>query len=312
MAQLQAKYKVSAILVTLTALTVGFSNFADYELINFENDHFRSYTRQELENFVGNDRQLLPNYVCDGQKEFEVLPEAFIINEKKDSLRIQAYESNEQIVYREGAYYQLDGSPYERLDNRFYKHFDKAVKKLEGLPSARTLLRHLEKSRFPIVIKYGGWMSFSANDDGRMQSGLPMATALSIFVTGRRSAEIPASTNFRQIGIGGHIIWDPGAAATRFEVDGVRRPVPAYVSLAHEMYHAYDGIRGLLDQRMVWAPNRYPQTQVLEIRAVHFENLVRRESGLKYAKYYGNEETGPGLVDAQGNLLLIPSPCLKP
>ncbi len=296
----------------MTAVIIGISNMTDYELIHFENDHFRTNTRQELECFIGKDKELFERYLCDGKKEFEILPHAFVINEKKDSLRIQGQNTNEQLIYREGKYYHLDGSRRERLDNPFYKQFDQAVKKLETLPSAIALLRHLEKSRFPIVIKYSGGMRFDPNEDGRTGSGMQMATALMIFKTGRRSSEGSVSRLFHQIGMGGHLLWKPEAIVYRTEIDGIRRSVPDYVTLAHELYHAYDSIRGLLDRRMVWAPLRYPQTEVSEIRAVHFENLVRREAGLKETKYYGDEVTGPGLVNEQGNLLLIPSPCLTP
>ena len=48
------------------------------------------------------------------------------------------------------------------------------------------------------------------------------------------SEEVP----FTNIGAGGVVAWNP-------KLEGI----PSHVSLAHEMYHAFDSIRGLLDEQ---------------------------------------------------------------
>jgi hypothetical protein len=75
------------------------------------------------------------------------------------------------------------------------------------------------------------------------------------------------------------------------------------------MYHAFDSIRGLLDMRFVQG-EKYEFTQASEYRAVYFENLTRKASGVIYRTHYGEDKTGPGVLDELGEPIKIPSPCL--
>ncbi|MBC7385463.1 MAG: hypothetical protein H7301_04765 [Cryobacterium sp.] len=86
---------------------------------------------------------------------------------------------------------------------------------------------------------------------------------------------------------------------------------PNFVTLAHELFHAYDGIRGLLDRRIVFPPERFESTEVSEYRAMYFENRIRHNSGIPYAIHYGTyAENEPGVLDASGNPIWFPVPCL--
>jgi hypothetical protein len=95
------------------------------------------------------------------------------------------------------------------------------------------------------------------------------------------------------------------------ESDGKKRIAPVHTILAHEMFHAFDGIRGLFDRRKVDGPT-YEYTEVLEYRGAYFENKIRAELGRKYRKYYGGSDQASGsLLDSDGNPFLFPAPCLK-
>jgi hypothetical protein len=278
-----------------------------YELVAFENDHYRDYTRAELEAAIGGDAALLASAACDGKREHRLLAEASVENAEGDSLRIRDSRNGPIFFYRGGRFFRENGTSASLPDGGFFAAAAATLAKLETLPTASALLRHLEKSRFPLTLEPGARMRFNPSDDGKTGSGLQMATGLMIFIRGRKTSEpLP----FHQLGVGGEIIWDPNSRVTRIESDGKRRTVPAHVSLAHEMYHAYDSVRGSLDTRLVWGPGEYESTQVLEYRAVRFENRVRAESGARYAKYYSANE-GPDLLDAEGEPIAMPAPCLK-
>jgi hypothetical protein len=296
----------AAFLSFFFAPTVLAKTAPPYELVAFENSHYRDFTRAELETAIGADAVLLSDHACDGRQERELLPEPAPTNLGRDSLRVRASRTGEIYLYREGRFHRMDGAPIPRPEGAFFADAASALVTLEKLPHGRALLRLLEKSRFPLVLEPGKWMRFNPSDDGRTGSGLQMASALMIFHRGRKTTE---NLPFRSIGVGGEIIWDPHSTMMRTESDGKKRIVPPHVSLAHEMYHAFDSVRGLLDTRLVWGPSDYEATQVLEYRAVYFENQVRAESGIRYAKYYGSEE-GADLLDDQGVPILMPAPCL--
>jgi hypothetical protein len=276
-----------------------------YELVAFENSHYRDFNRAELAAAVGRDASLIPDFACDGRQEREILSEPRLTNPARDSFRVRASRSGEIFFYRGGRFHRSDGTPTGVPTGEFFGAAAAALARLEKLPHGRTLLRQLEKSRFPIVLEPGKWMRFNPSDDGRHGSGLQMATAAMIFFRSRKTTE---NLPFHGIGVGGEIVWDPKSNATRIESDGKKRAVPPHVSLAHEMYHAFDSVRGLLDTRLVWAPE-YESTQVLEYRAVFYENQIRAESKIRFAKHYGSED-GADLLDDQGRPIAIPAPCL--
>lgn len=305
------KFKAALLLIVSTGLMAAVAaGEPDYQLLASENQHYRTFSRSELEKLIGSDQRLLPHYRCDGKTEFTLFPDSPITNDKKDSLRIKAIDSDEVIVYREGQYWSLDGVPISIPKDTFFKHVQGALKKLETFRNSQTLLRQLEKSRYPVVITFGSVMRFDPSEDSDPRNGIArsMATALMIFYTSRKTTQ--ANGKLDHLGVGGKVIWSPQAKITRFESDGVERVVPSYLSLAHELFHAFDGIRGLLDIRVVWNLAKYEQSEVAEYRAVYFENLLRKESGMKLSKRYGNGDEGADMLDDFGQPIYMPTPCL--
>lgn len=224
------------------------------------------------------------------------------------SLRVQATPKDEIYFYRDRKFFKLDGSPVRKLRGDFYRELASAFSRLEETQSGSRLLRILESSRYPLVVSYGKWMTYDATRDGKSQSSLHVATGMMFAHEKRVSSEF---TPIDQLGVGGRIVWDPSSSVLRMEVGGVSRAVPNHVTLAHEMFHAYDGIRGLLDRRLVFPSNRYETIEVGEYRAMYFENIVRKETGFPYAIHYGTyRPEEPGLLDSSGEPIWFPSPCL--
>lgn len=283
-------------LLSLFAL-ISFSALAqDYTLYQAENDHFRDYTREQLMERMGPSSALLPNYSCNGVNELDPFWPAIRQNEKEDSLQIKLYKSEEKIVYKKGEYFQLNGEVQTDLSNVFVAYVVDALKKIEEMPEGQKLLRQLERSHFPLTITFGG-NAFNPKDDaGTSYRGIYRANALAIFNHGRMTDE---DVPFNNIGAGGSIGWNPKTP-----------DLLPHIALAHEMFHAFDSIRGILDMRFVQG-EKYEQAFVSEYRAVYFENIARKASGIAYRTHYGQEQTGPGVLDENGEPRKMPSPCLK-
>ena len=205
-------------------------------------------------------------------------------------------KSEEKIVYKKGKYFKLNGEVQTDFSNIFVVYIIEALKKIEAVPEGQKLLRQLERSYFPLTIAHGG-NAFNPKDDaGRNYLGIYRANALSIFNNGRMTSEV---VPFNNIGAGGTVGWDP-------KTEGL----PAYIALAHEMYHAFDSIRGLLDMRFVQG-DEYEFVLMSEYRAVYFENIIRKAYGIDYRTHYGEDQVGPGVLDENNEPRRMPSPCLK-
>src|SRR5690606_38111620 len=201
-----------------------------------------------------------------------------------------------------------NGNELKNLSNdSFYKHVVRAMSRLEKLESASKLIRHLEESYFPLTIEFGG-NRFMPYAHGRPYQGIFIAGAISFVDTLRFTSE--EASIFDAIGTGGSIAWPPTMKLETMESDGKVRTLDPDVALAHEMYHAFDSIRGLLDQRGVVGAN-YENTTVAEYRASYFENLVRGELGIRYRKFYSSGEGNADLLDENREPYFISSPCLK-
>jgi hypothetical protein len=292
--------------IRLLALVVSFFGlcaFADlppYELVLLENPNFRDHTCESTVDRLRLTKSALDSYACDGKQEFQFIPELFVSNAAGDSLRIKASKSAEFVIYR-------SANQIENTSDPFIKDALKVLSTLESLPSGRLLIDRLRHSPFPLTITLGTPHFWPSDDAGNAHKGLMMAQALQHLVTLRWE---DINQQFDHVGAGGPISFNPNLGSVLIEADGQKREAPPYTVLAHEMYHAFDGIRGLLDRRIL-SGDGYEFTEVTEYRASYFENRIRFESGLRYRKYYGAESGDRSLLDANGNPLFIPATCLK-
>ena len=275
-----------------------------YQLIQFENSEFRDYTPAELIGLIGSDAQYLPEYGCDGKHEFQLFTPLDDENPNADSLTVRS-ASGRTYVYRDGA---MD--PQAAADSDpFVAQAIRALAILESRPSAARLLSLLERSRYPVEIARGGNRFDPHEVNGRSSFGIQEAQVLVYLNTLRKADSI---IPFHQLGVGGTVNWDPTGKYLARESDGELRPTLPEIALSHELYHAYDSIRGLLDQRMVDGA-AYEFEPVLEYRGVYFENRIRAESNVRYRRNYDSniaDANAPSLLDADGNPVLIPSACL--
>lgn len=283
--------------ILLLSILFSFQAFAqDFTLNQAENDHFRDYTFEQMTERLGPDATaLLPAYACDGVKEHDLFWQAPRQNENGDSLKIALYKSEERLIYKQGKYFKPNGDRARDLSDTFVAYVVEAMEKIEAFPEGARLLRALEKSHFSLTIIYGG-NAFSPHALGRAHIGIYQANALSSFSHGRMTSE---DVPFQDIGAGGNIGWNPKSTT-----------LPAHIALAHEMLHALDSSRGILDMRFVIG-EEYEQAFISEYRAVYIENMARKAAGISYRTHYGQDQTGPGMLDENGEPRMMPWPCLK-
>ncbi len=293
------------ILFILSVLSA--SAFAqDYIKVQYENSSFRDWSMEEMSDRLGENKALLPHYACNDRDELNPFQEPLRKNAEKNSLRIQAYKSEDYIIYKQGHYFERDGSEVTEFSDVFYKYVVSALAEFEKLEPTKKLLRMLEESYFPLTIRFGNNSFIPTVEGGKSYQGIYMASSISYFSKLRMPDD---SLPFFDIGVGGFISWHPKLKVETIESDGVTRELNPVVALAHEMFHSFDSIRGLLDLRFVTGEN-YENQLASEYRAVYFENMVREELGINFRKYYSGTE-GADLLDDNNRPILIPAPCLN-
>jgi hypothetical protein len=276
----------------------------DYTLQQISNSDFVHVTLAHIVAKVGNQAQYLSSYECDGVTENQIFSAYAFSNVNGDSLKLKAPASQggEIYTYKAGVFYAADGSTVSHLSGEFLSAVETALVKLETLPSGKMLLAGLEHSPYPLSIVSGQNRFSPTGPNGTGYGGIFQASTVMYFQT----LFYPESYNMlNQIGNGGNINFDPNGNYSRIESDNVLRSTPAYIALAHEAYHAYDSVRGLLDRRAVVGTN-YENTEACEYRAVYFENQARKEAGLKYSKYYGTTD----VTVATGTSTTPPAPSM--
>lgn len=299
--------KITPLILLFSTISFAHAHKGDYQRVQIEHDKFRDFSREELTQRIGSDEALLPYYICNGKDEMDPFQKPLRSNPAGDSLKIKGYKSEELVTYKQGRYFDKNGKELKNLSHdTFYKYVVKAMAKLEKLESASKLIRFLEESYYPLTLEFGG-NRFIPYAGEKPYQGIYIAQAVSFFDTLRFTSE--DSVIFNQIGTGGRIAWHPTMKIESVEADGKKRSLDPDVALAHEMYHAFDSIRGLLDQRAVIGEG-WEHTNVTEYRGTYFENLVRRELGLKYRKYYSESDDGADLLDENGEPVFVSSACL--
>lgn len=287
----------------------------DYKVIRYEASDYRSFTLDELATHLGANADLLPHLKCNGRDELDPFQKPHRINPLRNSLKVRIPKSDITYTYILGKFYDSDNRE-AHISDPFVQSVAKAFKRFEAIEPTQKLLRELEESYFPLTVSRGGNSFNPQIPGGKFWSGIKMAQAVP-FLSTLRMSDPSATHPFNDIGVGGEILWSPTLKVESIEADGVKRELDRDVALAHEMYHAFDSIRGLLDMGVVQGAD-YESESVVEYRAVYFENLVRQEFGIKFRKHYGDPWVPEGgdpskaadLLDDNGQPIFIASPCL--
>ncbi len=268
----------------------------DYSYISFFESN-TPRTERELLTMQGRSSQFLDKFHCTVFRD-ELFANDFQNNPRKDSLKI---------ITTKGKI--LTYSKNLASEGKFSKRVINALLKLESSLIGRSLVERLRASPFPLWIKSGGNRFDPRSFDQRPMFGINEAGALTTFLTKRLQVD---RLEFETWGSGGFVLWDSKKEFMAMESDGISRKTPTYIALGHELYHAYDSIRGFLDRRMIKGEG-YEFQPVIEYRAVYFENLLRAEAGRKYRKYYSppSKAVVGSMLDEKGEPIFIPTDCLE-
>lgn len=294
-------------LTTLTLLSLISPQTFAYELVNFSSSRVR--TADEILTETNKTYADLTAYSCDNPDRMELFAQTTIQNMAQDSLKIVT-KTNDIFTYQNGELFDQDGKPLSKIKDKFAKIALKTLARLETVPETRQLIKELQYSPYPFYIKLGGNRYTPNNLDQRSNLHGNDAGFISMMDDLRPMVD---GMPFSQIGFGGQIHWHPNIKSDFVEVDYKKRFVDKDLVLAHEMYHAYDGMRGLLDRRFIKS-DEYEFQPVCEYRAVRLENAARKGLGYKYRRYYSDPHTDRSpkdMLDDNDEPIVIPTPCIK-
>jgi hypothetical protein len=293
--------------VTLLTIALYTSSLFAYELLNFSSTTPRSEEEILLESGMTRDR--LVDFSCDNPNRMDLFYRTTIANLALDSLKIYEKETKRVYSYISGKLYDSNNRQV-RPKNDFVKRALKLLRTYETIPETRDLVFELQASPYTLYLVKGG-NRFLPHAPGE-RSGWHMNDAGMIMNLDEKKPMIDRLP-FSSIGFGGFINWNPKTNASFVESDGKIRKVDPRVVLAHEMMHAYDSIRGLLDRRFVKSDTHEFQP-VTEYRAVRMENILRASFGQKYRKYYSSPtemDDNKDMLDENGETIILPTPCIS-
>lgn len=196
------------------------------------------------------------------------------------------------LKYEDGKLYNLDGTDYTGKVNGFLGKTVGALNQAKTTAEGAALQKKLEMSFNVFTIEKGMKSEF-------IPSNTLKATAY------QRVDEATGASGDLSGGSGGTIIFNPTQGGVR-EQGGVTATRPT-TTLAHEMSHALDADRGLMDYRIEQGIQRN------EWQAVYRENLIRSQLGLPLRTYYSSGgdgtsaltvPTGPYLLDKTNKSIL--------
>ena len=276
-----------------------------YELLNWSNSKPRSPLEILFETQMSQEQLQL--YSCDNPERVNLFFNTTIQNMKKDSLKI-IDQKKRVYTYQNGSIWNSKNKKISFKRKPFVKIVVKALRKLEKVEEGKRLIEELQFSPNPFYIQKGMAMFIPSHLGERKFLGLNNASFISNLDDLKPYVE---GLPFKNIGYGGIISLNLQMKSKFIESDDQKRSISPMLVLAHEMYHAYDGMRGLLDRRFVSSDTLEPQV-VCEFRAVRFENAIRKAIGQKYRKFYTNTPTDSrSMLDENGEPIVFPSPCIK-
>lgn len=197
---------------------------------------------------------------------------------------------NQQLKYENGSLYNKDGSSYTGKVDRFTQKTVDALGQIAKGKEGADMISELQSSKNVFTIEKGD-SKFDQSDTNKAYSN-QMATDPAY--AGSFETLTKLGTDFTG-GSGGAVKWDfsGGLLST---VNGMR--TNSTTDLAHEMFHALDSNRGLLDDR------RESGVKRSEWQAVFRENNLRGQLGQPLRNFYQNTVDENGVKSGAGPSML--------
>lgn len=295
--------KVSVVLVSYLVLAATFAHQEEYTIVDFAENSVKHRSFQELTaTFDQKKFDHLKYFECSHFDSGSLWTKNLSPNVEEDSLRVKG-DNGLEYTYYQGVFYNPSGKQVKNSVDTYLNKVSKAFEKLLTLPSGKRLLQELQQAPHTVVIAQGGNRLLSKNQND--------AGAIQILKTGYMRNEPMGMTD---IGSAGTILINLKSESSLVESDYKTRTVPQHVLVGHELFHAYDMVRGLIDRRYL-SGGEYESAELAEYRAVFFENQIRKESHLKYRLAYGQKtkdfEDSVDMLDKNGQPIWIPTVCLN-
>lgn len=287
-------------------LLATISQAADYELLYFAGGPVRS--PNEILNETDTKLEQLSAFHCDNEKRFNIFNDTTAPNPNSDSLKIEGSDKKIYTYINGRVIGPKKTMKHKKIKDKFVKAVKAALDKISKIKMGKELITRLQSAYAPFYIQYGRNQYNPAHLNERTNTN----GNDSIFVMALDELRpMVERMPFSQIGFTGRINWNHNLRPKLVESDYVEREANPALSLAHEMMHAYDGMRGLLDRRMVWG-DKFEGTTIAEYRAVRFENIMRKELGQKYRRFYSaSDNHDKDMLDDNDEPIIMPTPCIK-
>jgi RHS repeat-associated protein len=205
--------------------------------------------------------------------------------------------------YVGGSLFNVDGSAYLGEVKGFIKQTIDALGNISKGAEGESVIDELVGSKNVFIIEKGSKNDFIPKSTSKAGANIPEVQSVTGNTLGSK-------------GTGGKISFNPYSTESGFNTEG-NRSRPAYIGLAHELFHSRDANQGVLhfanNFTSLLSGSTYYATQSglekSEWRAVYFENVLRGQLGLHLRTHYGVKETslgvfapdGPKLLDSSGN-----------
>ncbi len=288
----------------LLLIIFSYNCFA-YELLNFSSTPQRTIDEIIIES--GLSEEAIKAFGCSNFDRTSLFTTTTTIsNLNFDSLKVMS--KTQTYTYRDGSLFDVRGNQVYPRD-AFVKKALRTLRRFENVPQTKELIFELQQSPYPFYIKKGG-NRYSGNHNNERPNWRMNEITMIMNLDDRKPMVLKLP--FNQIGFGGQILWNPETDAKFMEADWVERKIDTDIILAHEMMHAYDGMRGLLDRRFVKSDDHEFQP-VAEYRAVRMENILRQALGYQYRRFYSyskGDTEQKDMLDLNGETIIMPAPCI--
>ena len=285
-------------LIFILAITSG-AAFSEpvgdtYDLLDFLKDPIPESIYKSISLVVYDNKKYVPT--CGKESLFT---KTLNKNKAKDSLRIKNEHGQEFIIKNK----KLIALNSHYVETPYLKSIFKNYLKLKaGSGTFKKLIKKLEESDHITVIKPNNTNNNSARvlPLSKDKACSSIDASLITFFDGKKAYVnlLESCLSRQEVGSSSVVHW---------AAQGSKQDAFNQISLAHELYHAYDIDRGLLDHRVV-VHKQLERESVREYRAVYFENRVRKEMGYGLRHRYSRTSSAGMILN--NNPVWIQRPCV--
>lgn len=239
--------------------------------------------------FYNSSGKLLSTAIYDKNGDF-INPDALNNMVVEDVIIIKS--QSQTLKYTNGLLLNLDDSMYNGKIDKFAQKIIDALNNIAKSKEGAAMINELQYSENEFIIEKGHTNYFTAENSIKSFSNIPEIQAV-----------IPSLKN--STGSGGTIVFNPHSTSSALNTAGNTNR-PAYIGLAHELFHGRDANNGTLYPYTNYDTFKaeYNGLYKSEWRAVFYENIVRDALGIPLRTCYGITKDNEGNITPNDPYLL--------